>query len=96
MREDLDLEKLRHELKVMRPNSPLLKVLVEELPKLNYRLQQAIVIVIIPSLLHTMKRWHSLYKVVKETLDKRGNWKEKARGNPKLGYKSGFGKNKED
>jgi hypothetical protein len=92
---EIDFEKLRHELRTMKTNSPLLKVLIEELPKLNYRIRNAIALTLLPNILSNMKRWQSIYKIVKQILSRRGNWQDKARGNPKLGFKTGFGKHRE-
>jgi len=96
MKEDFDVERFRSELRRMKPNSPLLKVLTEELPKLSYRIRNAIALTLIPDLMNKMQRWQPIYKVVKTILNKKGYWREKARGNPELGYKTGFGKKKEN
>jgi hypothetical protein len=41
-----------------------------------------------------MKRWHKLYKFLKDELSKLGYWKLKARGNPQKGFTTGLGKGK--
>jgi len=43
-----------------------------------------------------MKRWHKLYKFLKEELSQLGYWKLKSRGNPQKGFKTGLGKNKRE
>jgi hypothetical protein len=42
-----------------------------------------------------MKRWHKLYKFLKDELTRLGYWKLKSRGNPSKGFQTGLGKNKE-
>lgn len=96
LNDEINVDKLRLELRRANSNSPLIKVFIEEIPKLNYRIRNAIILSIIPNLLSNMQRWQPLYKVVKDILNKKGYWREKPRGNPKLGYKTGFGKKKKD
>ena len=43
-----------------------------------------------------MKRWHYIYKELKSLLNPMGYWQNKQRGDPKLGYKKGFGKHREN
>ena len=33
-----------------------------------------------------MRYWHPLFRVLKEELEKQGYWKNRSRGNPRLGY----------
>jgi len=39
-----------------------------------------------------LKRWHPLYKLLKEELTQKGFWKLRPRGNPSKAYKAGWGK----
>lgn len=41
-----------------------------------------------------MKRWQPLYKVLKKELSALGFWKLRSRGDPKKGFREGFGKDK--
>lgn len=41
-----------------------------------------------------LKRWHPLYKLLKDELSALGYWREKPRGNPAKAYKRGMGKYK--
>lgn len=41
-----------------------------------------------------MNRWSVLYKALKEELSALNYWRNKPRGNPKKGFKRGWGKNK--
>lgn len=44
--------------------------------------------------IRSMKRWNTLYRVLKEELTARGYWRNRERGNPKAGFKKGWGKSK--
>jgi hypothetical protein len=46
------------------------------------------------SAIRRMKRWHKLYKFLKDELTRLGYWKLKARGNPQKGFSTGLGKNR--
>jgi hypothetical protein len=44
--------------------------------------------------LDNLHYWQPLYRLLRTKLDKLGYWKNKVRGNPSKGYKSGWGKHR--
>lgn len=44
--------------------------------------------------LKNLKRWHPLYKILRDELSILGYWKVKERGDVRKGYEKGFGKNR--
>jgi hypothetical protein len=51
-------------------------------------------LILLENVLRNMKRHMPEWKVVKRVGMENGWWKNKPRGNPKLGFKTGFGKDK--
>ena len=91
---DINHKDLRQAIRNMKQGDSLSRLLKTELSKISWFtlnnfnwLKLAI---------RKMKRHQPLYKLLKEELSPLGYWRLKARGDPKAGFKKGFGKNKGD
>ena len=88
-----ELDKLRLEIRNMKPGDGLFEVLRKELTRLKLWINEETVVIFLKKVVPTMQRWNPVYKTLKSLLNPMGYWRDKKRGDPKLGFKLGFGKN---
>jgi hypothetical protein len=91
---DINPKDLRQAIRNMKQGDSLSRLLKTELSKIDWFVLNNLNW--LRNSIRKMKRHQPIYKILKDELSPLGYWRLKARGNPKAGFRKGFGKHKGD